>query len=327
MTYYRLGSSGPEVEHIQHALKAIAIYAGPVDGTFGGGTEASVRKFQQRSGLESDGVVGKQTWNALLPNEPHPAATLADKSLDYRCVALTGTFETGTGFPECFCGISGDFDKQGISFGVLQWNFGQGSLQPLLQEMIEEHGEITQSIFGTNFAPLREAVQLGQQRDEQQELLAFSRSIQHPVTHRIYEPWLGYAKALGRTKEFQNIQVRHAGKAFERARALVSEFSLLSERSVALMFDIVTQNGSIGAVTRAQIRSDIEHLSPGLSDDDREVAMLRIVANRRAEAANPIWVDDVRRRKLCVANGKGIVHGIPFDLEADFGISLAPHSA
>lgn len=38
---------------------------------------------------------------------------------------------------------------------------------------------------------------------------------------------------------------------------------------------------------------------------------MSIVANRRAEAANPRWVDDVRVRKLCIARGEGTVHGTP----------------
>jgi len=46
------------------------------------------------------------------------------------------------------------------------------------------------------------------------------------------------------------------------------------------------------------------------------------VANRRAEAANPAWIEDVRTRKLCIANGSGVVHGIPYDLEGQFGIGL-----
>lgn len=253
-----------------------------------------------------------------------PPAPLTGKGLDYRCVALTGTFETGKGPPECFCGIAGDFDKQGISFGVLQWNFGQGSLQPLLQEMIETHADIMESIFGPNFRTVREAVQMSQSPDGKEELIAFARSIQHLVTHRIHEPWLGYARALGRTSQFQAIQVKHAGKVFQRALDLASDFDVGSERAVALMFDIVTQNGSIRAVTKAQIRSDVEQVPRNLSAEEHEVSVLRIIANRRAEASNPMWVDDVRRRKLCIANGRGTVHGLPIDLEADFAIGLSP---
>jgi hypothetical protein len=45
-------------------------------------------------------------------------------------VKVTGTFEN-SGDP--YVGVSGDFDGQGISCGVLQWNIGQNSLQPLVK--------------------------------------------------------------------------------------------------------------------------------------------------------------------------------------------------
>jgi hypothetical protein len=64
---------------------------------------------------------------------------------------------------------------------------------------------------------------------------------------------------------------------------------------------------------------------PGdLSDEARKVERMRIVANRRSEAAKQRFVEDVRKRKFCIANGRGVVHGIELDLEQQFGISLAP---
>ncbi len=59
-----------------------------------------------------------------------------------------------------------------------------------------------------------------------------------------------------------------------------------------------------------------------LPDEADEEARLRIVANRRAEASNPRWVEDVRTRKLTIARGKGTVHGMQYDLEEDYGIRL-----
>ena len=53
---------------------------------------------------------------------------------------------------------------------------------------------------------------------------------------------------------------------------------------------------------------------------------LESIANRRAEAANPRWIDDVRRRKLCIARGGGVVHNITYDLEQQFGIRLERYS-
>ena len=72
-----------------------------------------------------------------------------------------------------------------------------------------------------------------------------------------------------------------------------------------------------------QILKDISALPAGLSGDALEIEKMRIVAVRRAEASNLRWVDDVRVRKLCIANGGGRVHGINYDLEGQFGIGLA----
>lgn len=69
-TPLRNGDSGPNVRIIQSQLKRIrqnypAIPDLAVDGIFGRGTEASVRKFQSIFNLAPDGVVGKGTWYRL----------------------------------------------------------------------------------------------------------------------------------------------------------------------------------------------------------------------------------------------------------------------
>lgn len=323
MITLQIGSSGDSVSKLQQALKDQALYQGPIDGDFGGGTQAAVRAFQKSAAIDADGKVGEQTWNMLVGGAP--PAPIGAEDLPFRCLALTGSFETGTSSPGCFCGLSGDFDGQGISFGVLQWNLGQGSLQPLLKDMITEHPALTRDLFAEHFDALYEVMNLTNDSAGRSEALEFSRSIQHPVTHQVYEPWRGYAKSLGRTKEFQEIQVKYAQKAYDSALDLCKQYSVWSERAVALMFDIVTQNGGIKSVTRAQILGDVGTLPAGLGEEDREVRILKIVANRRAEAARPQWIDDVRRRKLCIASGEGVVHGIKFNLEAQFGIRLVPH--
>jgi peptidoglycan hydrolase-like protein with peptidoglycan-binding domain len=327
MATFQLGSSGEPVQQIQQALQSKKLYQGPLDGVFGGGTQAAVRRFQRGAGLEADGVVGPASWDALVGNAAPAAAPAEHQGLDYRCLALTGTFETGKGVPKCFSGLSGDFDGQGISYGALQWNFGQGSLQPLLRDMVETHEAIARDLFGPHFDALAAALALGDGAQARADLLAFARSIQHPVKYQVFEPWRGYAKALGRTPEFQAIQVRHAHQAYERALGLCADYGLWSERAAALMFDIVTQNGSIGPVTRAQIVADAHALPGSLGAEEREVQVLRLVANHRAQASNIRWVDDVRRRKLCIANGGGVVHGIRYDLAAQFQIGLVRREA
>ena len=76
--------------------------------------------------------------------------------------------------PDCFCGVAGDFDGQGISFGALQWNLGQGTLQPLLSEMFEQHESVCRDIFHENFEVV---TALGDSSREEQ--IGFARSIQN----------------------------------------------------------------------------------------------------------------------------------------------------
>jgi hypothetical protein len=318
MPTYRVGAKGPEVARIQEQLKSAGFYLGPPDGIFGGGTDAAVRLFQAAKRLAIDGEVGQRTWAALFPDVPIPAPAILDESVEFRCMALTGSFETDQFFPDCFAGLSGDFDGQGISFGVLQWNLGQGSLQPVLHKINRMHPDIVESIFGQNYAEFK--AMLAAPKSKQ---LEWARSIQNPK-HAPIEPWKGQFKTLGRHQLFQDIQVQFAKRLFKDAIALCREFGLLSSRAAALMFDITVQNGSISKLVKAQIEGDFGQINPGMSSDEVEVERLRIIANRRAAAAKAEWVEDVRARKLTIANGQGTVHGNFYDLKQQYGIGLEP---
>jgi peptidoglycan hydrolase-like protein with peptidoglycan-binding domain len=59
------GASGGVVTALQKGLKKYSTPAtdpGPVDGDFGPKTEAAVKAYQQDRGVETDGIVGDQTW-------------------------------------------------------------------------------------------------------------------------------------------------------------------------------------------------------------------------------------------------------------------------
>lgn len=60
--------SGPDVVAVQRALNQIYPSAPlVVDGWYGPQTERQVRRFQQDHDLVVDGIVGKETWQKLIP--------------------------------------------------------------------------------------------------------------------------------------------------------------------------------------------------------------------------------------------------------------------
>jgi Putative peptidoglycan binding domain len=307
-----LGMSGAYVKPVQEFLAGLALYRGPIDSSYGGGTVAAVKSYQKQHGLQPSGMVDGPTWALMFPGHPAPVSDLLTRPLSDRCLALTGSFETSTYPPESFCGLSGDFDQMGISFGACQWNIGQGTLQPLLQRMFEQHADVAQSIFHEHSATLKALADVSLA-----EQLAFARSIQYKG--QVNEPWRGMLASLGRTPEFQSIQIGVTSGIFDRAIKLCRQYGLKSERAAALMFDIVTQNGSIGSVVDQGIRGEFTKLPP---TGENEVAKMAVIANRIADGKK--YADDIRTRKLAIAQGTGTVHGNFYDVGEMFCITLQP---
>lgn len=72
--------TGPAIASLQELLCAHGFRL-KVDGDFGSITEVAVRKFQKRHSLRVDGIVGPQTWRALLTTlQP------GSRTLKRRCV-------------------------------------------------------------------------------------------------------------------------------------------------------------------------------------------------------------------------------------------------
>jgi hypothetical protein len=254
--------------------------------------------------------------------DPKTPQSQSTTPLLQRILNMTGYFENSVYTPQSYSGISDNFDGQGISVGILQQNIGRGSLQPLLKKMDKEHPEVLKKVFGKDYESLHQMLDASHESQMQ-----WAKQIQKPGKDDV-NPWPRWKKefqALGRTPEYQQIQIRAAQNVYNKALRLSKQFGLKSERGVAFMFDIVTQNGGIekpGLHIGKDILKDIEALKK--SGKDSEEARMIIIAEHRAGACNPRWRSDVLKRKTTIAQGHGIVHTHRIDLDQQFGITLEP---
>lgn len=62
----RKGSSGTNVVKLQQALECLGYYTGAIDGDYGDGTVAAVKRFQKNRGMNADGIAGPVTIDILF---------------------------------------------------------------------------------------------------------------------------------------------------------------------------------------------------------------------------------------------------------------------
>lgn len=80
-----------EVRQLQHQLRRWG-YAIPTDGQFGPRTDAIVRDFQRKRGIDDDGIVGSETWNTLLvADAKNIGGTFVDRQVDTRPIEDTSS--------------------------------------------------------------------------------------------------------------------------------------------------------------------------------------------------------------------------------------------
>ena len=63
------------------------------------------------------------------------------KSVLSQAIKITSFYE-GSGFDE----VTGNFDGQGLSYGILQWNFGQGTLQPIFKNLFARYPNVVATL-------------------------------------------------------------------------------------------------------------------------------------------------------------------------------------
>lgn len=197
--------------------------------------------------------------------------------------------------------VAGNFDGQILSYGPLQWNIGQGTLQKLLmtikKDTLEKH-------LGKDFV---NALYEGKIKD------FILKNVIDGVN--VKPEWITRFSNLSKEKETIEAFKRAAENYFKRAQLLCEALNFKTERAMALCFDIAVQNGAPRRDHINEYNKRIKNANPR-----EEWERLKVLAYVVADLANPRWRNDVLSRKLSIAVGEGTVHGHTFNLKKDFDI-------
>lgn len=237
-----------------------------------------------------------------------------------RALEITGAFE-GKGFGQ----VTGNFDGMGMSVGVLQWNYGTGSLQSkILKPFIDAYGSKTLD----SFFPVSVSVTAN---------MSPNTAVSYAKTHMlsgtsVKSDWSkAWSKFLTDERTI-GIQTKGAESIGQKAESLCKSWGLNSERAFCWMFDVVTQNGSLKTVTKPKptqysIQDAMDYSKANGNrwqelELTEEQEILLVASKERASLSNSQWRQDVMDRKGTIACGTGVVHGKTWDFKFDDEIKV-----
>lgn len=267
-------------------------------------------------------------WPSRLSEFDKPAFQVA--------LNISGSFEGNDGWVN----LTGDFDGEGLSLGLLNQNLGSGSLQPLQIAMRDRYMNKMKGLMDPsrlqNLLSMLSRWESGEQPLElpsgRLSLLdtAISKTGVHSLNVRnddsvnwalenLYESqnfkpgWAKDLTALAQSAEYISIQVDSALDLHFEAMANMKRLGLIQWRAYLMMFDVSVQNGGIYETDFADY-ADFLKSQPQATETQK----LEEILNLRLRHVRPEYVSDVRRRKQSIIEGHGLVHGEDRDLEREY---------
>jgi len=231
---------------------------------------------------------------ALAP----PAATMTVAEAQEMALQVTTVFEGGKSMN--YQALAGDFDGQGTSFGLIQWNFGQNTLGPLLKLMLAADAASFQASFGkdADYDTLKKALDDNKQADQ----LTWTRKVQKDHN----AAWKAAFNALGSVDAFNRIQREQAAAKYHPI--VVGDIASLREidaelmkaiefRTYAALFDAAVQQNGIGKTI------DTTKTRVAKEKPTTQLELVKIAVTERAKKASKQWVADCMSRRLGILGG------------------------
>ncbi|MEO1559981.1 MAG: peptidoglycan-binding protein [Cyanobacteria bacterium J06632_19] len=150
----RIGSVGEDVKLLQTQLKKLGYYNGIADGQFGATTRLAVIEFQQKQGLQADGIAGSQTRELIkadtlkednFPSEDNSPSTATPSPLSEETSSQKQESSPGS-FIKLGLIAMAILSGAGILFYLIQWfRYSKGLKNSATYDSdIDDDTEITQ---------------------------------------------------------------------------------------------------------------------------------------------------------------------------------------
>lgn len=259
----------------------------------------------------------------------------SDRSAFEIALNISGSFEGS----DAWVNLTNNFDGQGLSLGVLNQCLGQGSLQPMLIRLRDEHPEKLKALVGPGrlrslldmLAKWQKDARLGvedaplskldnpEENGGQQAVAANQESVRWAVANlyeggdRFKPEWRTELSALASSPEYISIQIAAAARDHDRAVADEARVGVRELRDYLFLFDVQVQNGGLYAQDFDDYAAYLKK-NPGAGATDRMKKLLEL----RLRHVRKQYQQDVRSRKLAVILGTGKVHGDARNLPAQY---------
>jgi len=246
---------------------------------------------------------------------------------------VSGSFEGDTGWDN----ITGNFDGQGLSLGLLNQCLGQGSLQPLMIGLRTKHPEKFKSFFspahlkslngmldgwhrsgGPKFVDSRRSL-LDEPVGFEAEAVSPNQASVNWAKANLYKDgafvpsWKKELQAMAASPEYVSLQIAAAHGYHLRALEYETQVGVREFRAYLMMFDVVVQNGSFYPEDLSEYASYAQAHPEAPSAEKLEKLLILRLRHVRQQ-----YVKDVKARKGAIIHGKGVVHGESRDFPKEY---------
>ena len=126
----KVGAHGPSVTRLQHLLHQHEVLRTGPKGRYSRGLAGAVRRYQHHEGLNVDGIVGPQTWEALL-GQPITSASSTSTAGPAATVTGTSGYSIPSGIVQC---------ESGGNYSAVNPSSGAGGAYQILPSTWQAYG-------------------------------------------------------------------------------------------------------------------------------------------------------------------------------------------